>query len=211
MIVLMVVVSTIVGCGGDAEERATPSKGLTSDDALLDGDIVFQISTSPRSEAIRCATKSRWSHVGLVFIRNGRPMVLEAVQPVRIVPLRAWIDKGVGDEFAVRRLRHRDADRIAAAIVRLDDPDRFFLGADYDKYYEWSDDRIYCSELVWKIYARELGIELSELERLGDFDLECEEVKRAIAELWPDGAPLDMPVVSPQTLFESPLLESVPH
>ena len=31
---------------------------------------------------------------------------------------------------------------------------------DYDLYFEWSDDKIYCSELVWKIYKNGADIEL---------------------------------------------------
>lgn len=39
-----------------------------------------------------------------------------------------------------------------------------FKGKPYDIYFEWSDDKIYCSELVWKIYKHALDIEIGQLE-----------------------------------------------
>ena len=35
-----------------------------------------------------------------------------------------------------------------------------FKGKNYDLTFEWSDDKIYCSELIWKIYKRSTGIEI---------------------------------------------------
>ena len=37
---------------------------------------------------------------------------------------------------------------------------RKYLGRDYDLRFEWSDDKIYCSELVWKIYKEAFNIAL---------------------------------------------------
>ena len=47
---------------------------------------------------------------------------------------------------------------------------RQFEGKPYDLYFEWSDERIYCSELVWKMYAA-LGVKLGTLQKLREFDL----------------------------------------
>ena len=46
-----------------------------------------------------------------------------------------------------------------------------YNGKNYDIYFEWSDDRIYCSELVWKMYKEATGIEIGEIQKLSDFDL----------------------------------------
>jgi uncharacterized protein YycO len=45
------------------------------------------------------------------------------------------------------------------------------IGKDYDFAFGWSDDKIYCSELIWKIYKQATGIEIGKLEKLGNFDL----------------------------------------
>ncbi|MGD8860937.1 MAG: YiiX/YebB-like N1pC/P60 family cysteine hydrolase [Myxococcales bacterium] len=49
--------------------------------ALLPGlrdDIIFQTSRSGQSPAIQRATASPYSHVGIIFHRNGKPFVFEA-------------------------------------------------------------------------------------------------------------------------------------
>jgi hypothetical protein len=55
------------------------------------GDIVFQDSESTQSLAIKLATNSKYSHCGIVMNLNDEWMVLEAVQPVRVVPVKEWI------------------------------------------------------------------------------------------------------------------------
>ena len=45
-----------------------------------------------------------------------------------------------------------------------------YLGQKYDAKYEMDDEKIYCSELIWKAFKAESGIELSETERLGDLN-----------------------------------------
>ena len=39
------------------------------------GDIIFHISKSSQSKAIQIATKSPYSHVGIVYIKDGKPYV----------------------------------------------------------------------------------------------------------------------------------------
>lgn len=53
---------------------------------LKDGDIVFQESISRQSAAIQLATKSRYSHMGMIFKHGNEFLVLEAVQPVQFTP-----------------------------------------------------------------------------------------------------------------------------
>src|ERR1043166_8812275 len=75
---------------------------------LKDGDIIFQTSRSSQSVAIRRATHSRYSHMGLVLYRSGQPYVLEASSTVRYTPLPAWIARGVGGHYVVKRLADAD-------------------------------------------------------------------------------------------------------
>src|SRR5262245_46335129 len=114
-----------------------------------DGDIIFHTSRSAQSEAVGRATGSRWTHMGIVFLRNDKPFVLEAVGPVKMTPLTEWVARGAAKRYVVKRLadpsvlRQGGASRLRAAANR-------YLGKPYDFYFEWSNDRIYCSELVWK-------------------------------------------------------------
>jgi hypothetical protein len=78
-----------------------------------------------------------------------------------------------------------------------------FYGKNYDSAFEWTDEKIYCSELIWKIYKRATGIEIGNLEKLGDFDLSNKVVKQKIKERYGEKIPLGELVISPAALFES--------
>jgi len=71
-----------------------------------------------------------------------------------------------------------------------------FIGKNYDLYFEWSDNRIYCSELVWKIYKEALDLEIGKLETLNDFDLTNEVVKTKLTERYGNKIPLNELVIN---------------
>lgn len=175
---------------------------------LRDGDIVFQASQTSQSEALRRATGSSWTHVGVIFLENGAPVVLEAVGPVKLTPLDEWIRRGVEGRHVVKRLADRDglapeeAARLKAAALR-------HLGRPYDFTFEWSDERIYCSELVWKAYKSALGIEVGALQRLGEFNLADPVVAAKLAERYGDAVPRDEIVISPVSMFRAETLRTV--
>ena len=84
-----------------------------------------------------------------------------------------------------------------------------FQGKPYDIYFEWSDDRIYCSELVWKIYKEAAAIELGKLEQLSDFDLSSKAVQSKMKERYGNNIPMDELVISPAAIFESDRLITI--
>lgn len=170
------------------------------------GDIVFHTSTSAQSAAIQAATQSPYSHVGMVLFKDGKPMVFEAVQPVKYTPLSAWLQRGKGGRYVVKRLK---SPLSSTAVARMNVEAKKYIGKPYDLTFEWSDDRIYCSELVWKIYKTAAGIELSPLAKLGTFDLTSPAVKTKLKERYGQHIPLDEPVIAPSALFDSPLLITV--
>lgn len=171
-----------------------------------DGDIVFQTSRSAQSAAIQRATHSPYSHMGIVYLRNGAPFVFEAVEPVKLTPLEEWVKRGRGGHFVVKRLRDAAQVLTPTAIRRMVEVGRTFEGRHYDLTFEWSDDRLYCSELVWKVYERALGLRLGELQVIGDIDLSDPSVQAKVRERWRGPPPADEPVISPAAMFGSPLL-----
>jgi len=172
-------------------------------ESLRDGDIVFQTSRSGQSLAIQRATHSPWSHVGIVFIRDGKPYVYEAIATVRFTPLEDWTARGDGGRYVVKRLVHPLEAKQAAKLRAAAQP---FEGRSYDPYFEWSNQRIYCSELVWKIYHDGLGIDLGALQKLREFDLADALVRAKMQQRYGDKVPLDEPVISPARVFASPRL-----
>ncbi|MCB1056838.1 MAG: YiiX family permuted papain-like enzyme [Acidobacteria bacterium] len=174
-----------------------------------DGDIVFHTSRSAQSLAIQKATGSRYSHMGVVYIQDGQPLVYEAVEPVKLTPLDEWTRRGESGHFVVKRLRDADTVLTEAALERMLQVGEAFDGKHYDLYFEWSDDRIYCSELVWKIFDRALGIDLGELETIRDFDLSDPIVRAKVQERWGGPPPDNETVISPVAIFDSDRLVTV--
>ena len=187
-------------CGAASNPRERPRPG----------DIVFQISESPQSRAIQAATHSPYSHMGLVLYRAGRPYVLEAVAHIQLTPLTEWTRRGQGGQYVVKRLK--DSAYLAGQgnVERLERAALRYRGRAYDPYFEWSDERIYCSELVWKAYERGLGLRIGEPVALSTFDLSSGVVKQKLRERFGDQVPLQEPVISPAAILESPLLKTVP-
>ncbi|MFM9921856.1 YiiX family permuted papain-like enzyme [Variovorax sp. H27-G14] len=177
--------------------------------ALQDGDIVFHTSRSAQSVAVQRATGSRYSHMGIVLLRGGKPYVFEAVQTVRYTPLAQWTARGNGGHYVAKRLRNADTLLTPGAIARLQARTADFEGRPYDLTFEWSDQRIYCSELVWKLYQRALGVRIGELQKIREFNLTDPAVRAKMRERYGDTVPMDEPVISPVAMFDSPLLVTV--
>lgn len=176
---------------------------------LRSGDVIFQTSMSPQCHAVRLATHSIFSHCGMIWKKGDKTYVLEAVQPVKITPLDEWISHGKGKKYVVRRLKNADSILTPAVLQQMEAEGEKMLGKSYDGYFEWSDDQIYCSELVWKIYKRAAGIEVGKLQRIKDFDLSSEPVKQIIRERYGDKLPENEIVISPQSIYESSLFVTV--
>ena len=183
------------------------SLAATAAPDLQTGDLVFQQSRSAQSLAVQQATHSPYSHMGMVVLRQGRPYVLEAAATVRYTPLTAWAAQGERGAYVVKRLRDatpltpQARDRLAAIGAT-------YAGKPYDAAFGWSDDKIYCSELVWKIYQRALGIEIGALQPLKQFDLTAPAVRAKMQERYGNAIPWDEPIISPAAMFDSPLLRT---
>ena len=173
------------------------------------GDIIFQTSKSPQSKAIQMATKSKYSHMGIIYEENKKFFVYEASQQVKLTPLKDWINKGEGKHYVIKRLKNADSLLNNNTIKIIIKTGKQFIGKPYDIYFEWSDDKIYCSELVWKIYKRALGIEIGKLQKLSDFDLTSNIVKQKLKERFGTHIPMNEEVISPVTMFNSDKLITI--
>lgn len=176
---------------------------------ILTGDIIFQTSRSSQSKAIQLATGSRYSHMGIIYENKGQFFVYEAVQPVKLTPLEEWINRGENGHFVVKRLEKAGEVLTEATLTKMKEVGEQFKGKPYDIYFEWSDDKIYCSELVWKIYKQAAGIEIGQLENLSAFDLSHEAVQSKMKERYGDNIPLNEKVISPAAMFNSDKLVTV--
>jgi hypothetical protein len=147
--------------------------------------------------------------MGIVYIRDGRPFVFEAVETVKLTLLGDWIARGEGGHYVVKRLANADKILIGEVVQRMLDVGNSFEGKRYDLYFEWSDDRVYCSELVWKIYKRSLDMEVGKLQTMATFDLSDPLVQAKVRERFGESVPKNETVISPAAIFASEMLVTV--
>jgi hypothetical protein len=178
-------------------------------DKIQEGDMIFQTSESKQCEAIRIATNSKFSHCGIVFIEKGRKYVFEAVQPVKYTPIEIWINRGKESHFVVTRIKNASTLLNTETIQKMKNYAKGLNNKDYDLYFEWSDDKIYCSELIWKIYKNGAGIELCPLQKLKDFNLKDAKVQAILTERYGNTIPLEESVIAPSNLENSKTVTTI--
>lgn len=174
---------------------------------VREGDVVFSSSELGQGEAIIAATGSPYTHCGVVFNKDGKLMVLEAVEPVGIVSLKEFRKRSKPGTFLAKRLKVSvtpDAYRKAKAWGLAQ------VGKNYDARFQWGDDRMYCSELVWKVFDQ-AGVKLCKPRKFKDYDLHKPSVKAIIDERYGgmERLPLQEKVVAPSDIEESELLFDV--
>jgi len=193
----------IIACGLKAKDETS-----SSSTKLKNGDIIFQTTSSAQCKAVQLATHSIYSHCGLVFVLDSGVYVLEAVQPVKWTKFKDWTSHGEGGHYVVKRVK-ADQALTDETLKKLKTTGEKYLGKNYDLYFDWSDDRIYCSELVWKVYYQLTGLEVGKLQLLREFDLSSKQVKAKLKERYGNNIPLGSKVISPQSIFASGLLVMV--
>lgn len=172
---------------------------------LMEGDIIFQSSVSDQCLAIQLATHSKYSHVGMLTKKNGAWMVFEAVQPVCLTPLNDFIARGEKKHYVIKRLKEGTFGGSAC----LAEYQKKNLGKDYDAFFGWGDDKLYCSELVWKAYKECCAKEPGKLEKIKDLDLSHPVVKAKLTERYGAEIPYEEKVITPGAMFESEILKEV--
>jgi hypothetical protein len=178
----------------------------TAQNNFKNGDIIFIVNPSGQGKAIQLATKSKFTHVGIIFIENGKPMVYHAVEPVSKNTVDEFIGMSVNGKYEIKRLK--DQTLLTQDIINtMLNTARADLGKHYDLAFSWDDKELYCSEFVWKLYNKSLNITIGQLRPLRDFDLSHPIVKAKLEERYGRSIPLDEKMISPGDMFTSSLLE----
>lgn len=173
-----------------------------------DGDIIFHESQGMQSKAIQEATGSRWTHVGMLFYRNGQWQVAEAVQPVQFTSLSSFVSRGKNKAYRIYRVPGLTKEQRIDLRTQVN----AYVGADYDVFFEWTDDLIYCSELVYKAYKKATGIEVGQVQKFRDLRLDGPYVKELIRlRLENTGRELDLnePIITPVAQIKDSKLQLV--
>jgi hypothetical protein len=169
------------------------------------GDMIFQ--SLPRNklvDAIEGVTESHISHCGIVGREDGQWIVYEAFRGgVQTTPLRTYLFRGRGYGYGVYRLKPEYQSHVPETLRCA----QTYLGKPYDIRYRLDDEKIYCSELIYKAYQQASGDALGQLVRFGDLNWQPHEDAITYFEGGP--VPLDREMITPIDLSKAPQLEKV--
>lgn len=154
---------------------------------------------------LQIATRSNITHTGVIFFKMGQPYVIEAINPVKITSLQKFINRGLEARYSVKRTKIPLSE---SELNMMMEYGKKQLGKPYDLKFEWSNNKIYCSELVWKMYDY-AGIPLSDLKKFSDFNLNLPIVKQAVNARYSGQININEPVISPIDLYNSEKLKTV--
>jgi uncharacterized protein YycO len=124
------------------------------------GDIVFQdMDCGDLCNAIEKVTQSygnnSFSHMGLCYWRTDTLYVIEAVgKGVILTPYQAFINRSADSagkpKIKLARVKYKHAELVQGAVnIALS-----YLGTPYDDYYIMGDDKMYCSELMYRAFYK---------------------------------------------------------
>jgi hypothetical protein len=146
---------------------------------LQDGDIVFQTSWTDQSVAVGLATGSLYLHTGMVKMTGSGPAVMHAAAQVEETPLKAWIDGGILKRFAVYRYRGITPRQASRAVVAAEQ----YYGRNYDLYFLFDNNKIYCSELPYLAYQQS-GINIGKISKISELSVDNYFAKKVIEARW---------------------------
>jgi hypothetical protein len=167
---------------------------------VREGDVIFQTSQSSQSPLIQIGTRSHITHCGIVVIKDGKPFVLETLKTLVLTPLDKFIARGKDGKYWLKR---SDRENIKIEYAH-------YLGKPYDLAFSFDNDIYYCSELVYDIYKKQLGIELCKPKQVGDYlILGTDKLNKIESTMQRRGITKEQYAVAPVDIFESDYLHNV--
>ena len=167
---------------------------------IREGDVIFHTSQSSQSPLIQVGTRSHITHCGIVVMKDGKPHVLETLKTLVLTPLDKFIVRGKDGKYWLKRSDKED--------IKIDYA--HYLGKSYDFAFSFDNDIYYCSELVYDIYKRQLGIELCTPKQIGDYLIlgtdKLDKIEEAMSRR---GITKEQYAVAPVDIFESEHLYNV--
>lgn len=187
--------------------------GWFSAPELKNGDIIFQESQSSQSKAISEGTKSPITHMGMIYIQDNKTYVYEAVSPltkaVGLTPYKSWVNRGRGGRVWVKRLDADVKTLDAKTLKKMKRVGRRYEGKRYDTLFQWNDQRIYCSELVFDIYDKAVGIQLGRVQKVRDLNLKPKSVQQLIKRRLGKRLNLNEKIITPVSIFNDNRLRTI--
>ena len=186
--------------------------------AFETGDVIGQTSLSGQGPLVQLGTMSKYSHVGVVVMFKGKPYVLEATSTVKYTTLKNFLKKGKDEKYTVLRYHKKDKKDPKKTKIGLTKKEKSklirkakkYMGKKYDLAFRWSNHKMYCSELVWKLYD-DIGLEASHQNTMRGFNLWIPPLKKVMERRWGGKGKinLDEIVVAPSDIMRSKNLKLV--
>lgn len=192
------------------DAKSELKKDLPPEKNLKNGDIIFVSNSSfEEGKAIQAVSKSPLTHCGILFKEDDQWFVYEAVQPIKKTPLKDFHKTDNGETYLVRRLKHDDIILTKDVTDKLHNYLKSNEGKDYDHLFGWGNDKMYCSELVWKAYYEAARVKVGQIKMVGDYDLSDPIVKKQVELRYGKNVPVTEPTITPGGVYESKLLKTV--
>jgi len=170
-ILMLVFMVFIFGTGMDtADNRVTHDQQVNwmlKHVRFKTGDLIFRRGKSFASQAVLLTDQnSQYSHVGILCLVKGKPFVIHSVpyekgdgnDEVKCEKLEFFLSFEKASRAAVYRVRGMSDGGLAKAVQWA--KKAFDARVKFDEEYNLlSDDKLYCTELIWKCY-RAAGIDL---------------------------------------------------
>lgn len=150
--------------------------------AFETGDVLLQSAQcGVYCDSIRASTKSPIDHAAIVVIPPKKNLfsfifksngsdgeVVEAWTPVaKRTPLSEFLARDSGKYIQLRLKPEYRSKQVIDEVVKVADS---YVGREYDYHFEESEDKIYCSELIYKAYDKGAGIPAGKIQKISDFD-----------------------------------------
>lgn len=154
---------------GNTQLNRRPIVDIMEMPELLEGDLIFRKGRSLVSTVVLMNDRSSaYSHVGIVAFKNGEPFIVHAVpgepdecgeEKVKCDTPVDFLNEEKASLFAIYRLAEGDNDKVKVAAHEA--MNYYETGLPFDKGLDFrSDDKLYCTELVWKAYLK-AGVNLT--------------------------------------------------
>ena len=202
---------------------ATARWGSWGRSMLREGDVVFRLGDArtlrgffPLSRFIAGATRSPFSHTGIVAIEDGSPAVYDCSSDgIQRQPFEVWMLDCVGD-LGVKRLGTEHRRHIPGVISHC--RKLFAQQVPFDYEFRLDDAALYCLEMTEKAF-RSQGVVLSQPIRIGDWENLNSYTLTALATPYVTRLMLERPISFEQAVYlpgnehqgiwASPMLETV--
>ena len=221
VVLLLTVALLVFSCNKATEKQPEQMAGFIHEGFLLEsGDILFQdIDCGPFCESIETVTfgveGAKFSHVGiLVSNGEGEYVILEAVSAgVKETAIDSFFmrshDAENRSKVVVGRMKSEHAQLIPEAITFAYSK----LGAAYDEVFDISNDKYYCSELIYESFKHANdGVPIFELQPMTYKDPKTDELFPIWADYFDElnvPVPEGEPGLNPGGMSKSPYLEIV--